>query len=295
VSAAPVQPETKEHPKMRIRELLPKLKGPPAIVLWCIWAHSDGADRCWPGVKTIAKECGISTSTARAAIVTLEDLGLVRRHFRANDTTVYELTVYSSPRVRRLKPDPTGEPAPHRRAGGGSPTGQPVDLHRAAGAKGLSKEGLSKELLPSPPAAPPERGTPASQVEPTGPADPAPASPDASKPAASARKAPLSPSAFALFDYLARIAKRYVPDLDVSTWWPTPPKAHVIVANLLLKAYPVDRLKVAIRWAWEDQFWTGSIPDVMALRGRVGQLIAKSSKTWEAVREMPEVWNDPDR
>lgn len=140
------------HPKERVRELLKKLKGAPAQMLWCLWSHAGADDCCWPSLQTMADECGLGLSTARAAIATLEKEGLVERRLRVSQTTVYRFTLYDEV--------PASQLAPTRQPIGGVPASQLALIRQPAGAKVSCSEGLSNEDNSIEPAAHPPEASP---------------------------------------------------------------------------------------------------------------------------------------
>lgn len=48
-------------------------------VLFYLKDHADGEGKCWPGIRTIAAELGLSRSTVKRALGELVDTGLVEK------------------------------------------------------------------------------------------------------------------------------------------------------------------------------------------------------------------------
>ena len=51
-------------------------------VLFYLKDHADGEGKCWPGIRTIAAELGMSRSTVKRALGELYRAGLVAREER---------------------------------------------------------------------------------------------------------------------------------------------------------------------------------------------------------------------
>ena len=50
---------------------------------------------CWPGVKTIARDLGLSRSTVRRALKELEQTGWIRRQFRYRENGSHTSNLYT--------------------------------------------------------------------------------------------------------------------------------------------------------------------------------------------------------
>lgn len=56
--------------------------------------HADKNGRCWPGIKTIAKELELSSSTVRRALDDLDKAGLVSKTHRWRENGSYSSNLY---------------------------------------------------------------------------------------------------------------------------------------------------------------------------------------------------------
>ena len=55
------------------------------LVVFYLINRADGELTCFPGIKTIARECNMSTRTVQRALGDLEEVGLVRKESRFHD------------------------------------------------------------------------------------------------------------------------------------------------------------------------------------------------------------------
>ena len=56
--------------------------------------HADKNGRCWPGIKTIAKDLELSSSTVRRALDDLDKAGLVSKTHRWRENGNYSSNLY---------------------------------------------------------------------------------------------------------------------------------------------------------------------------------------------------------
>ena len=56
--------------------------------------HADKNGRCWPGIKTIAKDLELSSSTVRRALDDLDKAGLVSKTHRWRENGSYSSNLY---------------------------------------------------------------------------------------------------------------------------------------------------------------------------------------------------------
>ena len=56
--------------------------------------HADKNGRCWPGIKTIAKDLELSSSTVRRALGDLDKAGLVSKTHRWRENGSYSSNLY---------------------------------------------------------------------------------------------------------------------------------------------------------------------------------------------------------
>ena len=56
--------------------------------------HADKNGRCWPGIKTIAKDLELSSSTVRRALDDLDKAGLVSKTHRWRENGRYSSNLY---------------------------------------------------------------------------------------------------------------------------------------------------------------------------------------------------------
>ena len=52
------------------------------VVLFDLKDHADGEGKCWPGIRTIASELGLSRSTVKRALEELVERGVVEKERR---------------------------------------------------------------------------------------------------------------------------------------------------------------------------------------------------------------------
>ena len=56
--------------------------------------HADNEGRCWPGIKTIATDLNLSSSTVRRAMNDLCKAGLVSKTYRWRENGSYSSNLY---------------------------------------------------------------------------------------------------------------------------------------------------------------------------------------------------------
>jgi biotin operon repressor len=62
-----------------------KLKGCRKLVLIALADHSDDDGNCWPGLKGLAKKCGISRSSVIEHVNALEEMGFIFKSTRSDE------------------------------------------------------------------------------------------------------------------------------------------------------------------------------------------------------------------
>jgi len=62
------------------------LKTRAKFVLQCLAMHSNKEGQCFPGIKTIAEECGYSINTVKRALKDLEEAGFIKKEARFDIT-----------------------------------------------------------------------------------------------------------------------------------------------------------------------------------------------------------------
>lgn len=71
------------------------LSGCQKFVLFVLAYHANDAAQCWPGLETIAKECGISRATAICHINDISRLNLISKKHRNDDRGYRRSTLYT--------------------------------------------------------------------------------------------------------------------------------------------------------------------------------------------------------
>ena len=63
--------------------------------------RSDAEGKCWPGIKTIAADLGLSRSTVKRALTDLERLGYLKRQARHRENGSWTSNLYMISRLPR--------------------------------------------------------------------------------------------------------------------------------------------------------------------------------------------------
>lgn len=63
--------------------------------------RSDAEGKCWPGIKTIAADLGLSRSTVKRALTDLERLGYLKRQARHRENGSWTSNLYMISRPPR--------------------------------------------------------------------------------------------------------------------------------------------------------------------------------------------------
>jgi DNA-binding transcriptional MerR regulator len=86
------------------------VKGNQKLILLALADHADDEGICWPGVKGIAKKCGVSRSSVIDHLKKLECLGLLSKQkrndehgYRRSNLYVLNLDITQSPEIQRRK------------------------------------------------------------------------------------------------------------------------------------------------------------------------------------------------
>ncbi len=80
--------------------------------------RSDREGRCWPGVKTIAKDLRLSTSTVKRAVADLVDHGYLEKENRYRENGGQSSNLYT---LKQAQPPAKGSLRPFTEPGPGSP------------------------------------------------------------------------------------------------------------------------------------------------------------------------------
>lgn len=65
-----------------------------AVYLY-LWDRSDAEGKCWPGIKTIAADLGLSRSTVKRALADLERRGCLERTSRFRENGSHTSNLYT--------------------------------------------------------------------------------------------------------------------------------------------------------------------------------------------------------
>ncbi len=81
------------------------LKANEKLVAWALQEYADKQGICFPSLQRIADDIGISKSTVIRSLKVLEEQGFIKRHYRKDQSNVYELDYsvdkYQSSRCQR--------------------------------------------------------------------------------------------------------------------------------------------------------------------------------------------------
>lgn len=93
-----------------VMDRLPEFGPNGAAVLLALYRHANASGRCYPGVRRIAEKAGISIPTARKAIRTLEQLGIITIERRVTSYGNDDSPMYSLPQLgeKAACPPPKG-------------------------------------------------------------------------------------------------------------------------------------------------------------------------------------------
>lgn len=97
-----------EHMEIAFRA---ELKTRAKFILQCLAMHANREGKCFPGIKTIAAECGYSVNTVKRALKDLEEAGFIKKEARfdvarkngAQTSNLYTLQAVEVPEKKRCE------------------------------------------------------------------------------------------------------------------------------------------------------------------------------------------------